>query len=112
MTQYPEAFLARELGMCYVNISLITDYDVGLDDAAAPVSAAAVFAVMEAINDALRGLLHRLVSDPRRAVGADVREKAASARRQAVSRRRHQEPIASATLTSTTMASARNRPEA
>lgn len=31
MTQYPEAYLARELEMCYVNISLITDYDVGLE---------------------------------------------------------------------------------
>ncbi len=30
MTQYPECYLARELEMCYVNISLITDYDVGL----------------------------------------------------------------------------------
>ena len=29
MTQYPECYLARELEMCYVNISLITDYDVG-----------------------------------------------------------------------------------
>ncbi len=32
MTQYPEAFLARELGICYANISLITDYDAGLED--------------------------------------------------------------------------------
>ena len=31
MTQYPEAYLARELEMCYVNISLVTDYDVGLE---------------------------------------------------------------------------------
>jgi 5'-methylthioadenosine phosphorylase len=31
MTQYPEAYLARELEMCYVNLSLITDYDVGVD---------------------------------------------------------------------------------
>jgi 5'-methylthioadenosine phosphorylase len=31
MTGYPEAYLARELEMCYVNISLITDYDVGLE---------------------------------------------------------------------------------
>ncbi|MDD5455941.1 MAG: S-methyl-5'-thioadenosine phosphorylase [Candidatus Margulisbacteria bacterium] len=31
MTQYPEAILARELEMCYVNISLITDYDCGLE---------------------------------------------------------------------------------
>ncbi len=30
MTQYPEAILAREAEMCYVNVSLITDYDVGV----------------------------------------------------------------------------------
>ena len=29
MTAYPEGWLARELGMCYANLSLITDYDVG-----------------------------------------------------------------------------------
>lgn len=32
MTQYPEVSLARELEMCYVNLSLITDYDAGLED--------------------------------------------------------------------------------
>ena len=31
MTQYPEVVLARELEMCYVNISLVTDYDVGIE---------------------------------------------------------------------------------
>ena len=31
MTQYPECYLARELEICYVNISLITDFDVGLE---------------------------------------------------------------------------------
>ena len=31
MTQYPEAILARELEICYLEISLITDYDVGLE---------------------------------------------------------------------------------
>ena len=31
MTGYPEALLARELELCYVNVSLITDYDVGLE---------------------------------------------------------------------------------
>ena len=30
MTQYPEAALARELAVCYTNISLITDFDAGL----------------------------------------------------------------------------------
>jgi 5'-methylthioadenosine phosphorylase len=29
MTQYPEAYLCRELGMAVVNIALITDYDAG-----------------------------------------------------------------------------------
>ena len=31
MTQYPEVCLARELEICYVNISIITDYDTGLE---------------------------------------------------------------------------------
>ncbi len=41
MTQYPECALARELELCYVNISLITDYDVGVegDVAVIPVTA-------------------------------------------------------------------------
>ena len=31
MTQYPEVILARELEMCYLNLCLVTDYDVGLE---------------------------------------------------------------------------------
>ncbi len=31
MTQIPEVQLARELEMCYVNIAVITDYDVGVE---------------------------------------------------------------------------------
>ncbi|MCE1245368.1 MAG: S-methyl-5'-thioadenosine phosphorylase [Firmicutes bacterium] len=38
MTGYPEGYLARELEMCYVNISLITDYDVGVEGLSEPVS--------------------------------------------------------------------------
>ena len=39
MTGYPEAWLARELGLCYANVSLITDYDVGVaGDDRGPVS--------------------------------------------------------------------------
>jgi len=30
MTQYPEVTLARELALCYINISMVTDYDAGL----------------------------------------------------------------------------------
>jgi len=32
MTQYPEVVLAREAEICYLNISLATDYDAGLID--------------------------------------------------------------------------------
>ena len=32
MTQYPEVVLTRELGMCYLNISLVTDWDVWIAD--------------------------------------------------------------------------------
>jgi 5'-methylthioadenosine phosphorylase len=31
MTQYPEVTLARELEMCCLNLSLVTDYDAGLE---------------------------------------------------------------------------------
>jgi 5'-methylthioadenosine phosphorylase len=30
MTQYPECYLAREFGLCYVATAMITDYDVGV----------------------------------------------------------------------------------
>jgi 5'-methylthioadenosine phosphorylase len=60
MTQYPEAYLARELEMCYVNISLITDYDVGVEGAP-PVSHEEVIRVFNANNERLRKLLFALV---------------------------------------------------
>jgi len=49
MTQYPEVALARELGMCYVNMSLVTDYDAGLDESpeVKPVTQERVFHVFE-----------------------------------------------------------------
>jgi 5'-methylthioadenosine phosphorylase len=33
MTAYPEGYLARELELCYANISMVTDHDVGVDGA-------------------------------------------------------------------------------
>ena len=30
MTQYPECYFARELGMCYATVATVTDYDVGV----------------------------------------------------------------------------------
>jgi purine nucleoside phosphorylase len=45
MTQYPEPVLARELGLRYGSIGLVTDHDAGLDDrpSVAPVTQEAVF---------------------------------------------------------------------
>ncbi len=45
MTQYPEAYLCRELGMAVVNISLITDYDAGVLAGTEAVTAHDVLAV-------------------------------------------------------------------
>jgi 5'-methylthioadenosine phosphorylase len=63
MTQYPEVILARELELCYVNISLITDYDVGLEGMpdVAPVSVAEVERVFASNNDRVRSLILGLI---------------------------------------------------
>ncbi len=63
MTQYPEAALARELEMCYVNISLITDYDAGLAGHIAPVTAEEVVKTFNANNIKLKELLFELVPE-------------------------------------------------
>ena len=47
MTQYPEAYLCRELGMAVVNIALITDYDAGVLEGTTAVTAHDVLAVFE-----------------------------------------------------------------
>jgi 5'-methylthioadenosine phosphorylase len=63
MTQYPEAWLARELELCYANVMLVTDYDVGLEGMphVEPVSADAAFEVFRQNLDRLRALLFRAV---------------------------------------------------
>jgi 5'-methylthioadenosine phosphorylase len=60
MTQYPECWLAREAELCYANVSLVTDYDVGLEGMD-PVSADTAFAVFRDNVDRLRALLFRAV---------------------------------------------------
>ncbi len=61
MTQYPECWLARELELCYANVSLVTDYDVGLEAMpnVEPVSTASAFGVFQENLERLRALLHR-----------------------------------------------------
>jgi 5'-methylthioadenosine phosphorylase len=60
MTQYPEALLARELELCYANISLITDYDVGVEGVP-PVTNDEVIRVFNENNDRLRDLLFAII---------------------------------------------------
>jgi 5'-methylthioadenosine phosphorylase len=60
MTQYPEALLARELEICYANISLITDYDVGLEGIP-PVTNDEVVRVFNENNAKLRDLLFAVI---------------------------------------------------
>ncbi len=47
MSQYPEAWLCRELGMAVVNISLITDYDAGVHEGTEMVDATSVLEVFQ-----------------------------------------------------------------
>ena len=56
MTQFPEAILARELELCYGNVALVTDYDVGVDDIPA-VTHEEVLKVFGENIDTLRDLL-------------------------------------------------------
>ena len=56
MTQFPEVALARELELCFANVALVTDYDVGVDDIA-PVSHAEVLKVFGENIETLRDLL-------------------------------------------------------
>jgi 5'-methylthioadenosine phosphorylase len=61
MTQYPEAYLARELEMCYVNISLITDYDVGIEGMP-PVSHHEVIEVFNRNNERVKRAIGSIVA--------------------------------------------------
>jgi 5'-methylthioadenosine phosphorylase len=60
MTGYPEVVLARELEMCYANVSLITDYDVGVPGAPA-VTHEEVIHAFQANNAKLRDLLFAVI---------------------------------------------------
>ncbi len=62
MTGYPEAVLARELQLCYANISLITDYDVGVADAPS-VTHEEVIRVFTENDEKLRKLLFALIPE-------------------------------------------------
>jgi 5'-methylthioadenosine phosphorylase len=67
MTQYPEAYLCRELGMAVVNISLITDYDAGVIEGTEAVNAHSVIEVFERNSARIRkvvlGMVQRFPAD-------------------------------------------------
>jgi len=67
MTQYPEAYLCRELGMGVVNISLITDYDSGVHAGTEAVTAHDVLEVFssnaEKIKKVVEDLIGRIPDD-------------------------------------------------
>jgi len=60
MTAYPEGHLARELELCYANISMVTDHDVGVEGTEA-VSAEQVVETFGDNNERLRELLFAVI---------------------------------------------------
>jgi 5'-methylthioadenosine phosphorylase len=67
MTQYPEAWLCRELGMAVVNIALITDYDAGIHEGTEVVDAQSVTEVFaqnaERIRKVVLDMIGRFPAD-------------------------------------------------
>lgn len=63
MTQYPEVHLVKELNMCPLNISLITDYDAGLVAGCEPVSHEAVMKIFQENISKLQKLLFKIIEN-------------------------------------------------
>ena len=74
MTAYPEGYLARELELCYANISMVTDHDVGVEGAE-PVTHETVLRVFTENNERLRELLFAAI--PR--IGSQPEDECATA---------------------------------
>ena len=58
MTLVPEITLAREMGMCYASVAMITDYDVWADK---PVSLEEVLETMNRNVEKVRGLIGAVI---------------------------------------------------
>ncbi len=65
MTQYPEVSLAREKGMCYQGIGIVTDYDSGIEgrEDIKPVTHAEVLKVFEKNIGVVKNLIHTTVPE-------------------------------------------------
>jgi len=62
MTQYPEGYLCRELGMAVVNIALITDYDAGVLEGTHAVTAHDVLEVFEKNAERIRKVVLDMIA--------------------------------------------------
>jgi len=64
MTQYPECYFARELGLCYGAIATVTDYDVGIPSTVSiqPGSMETVLAIFRRNTAKTVALLEKLAS--------------------------------------------------
>ena len=63
MTGYPEAMLARELAIPYVNLSLVTDFDAGLVCDVSPVTSAEVMRVFHQNLENIKRVLVQLLTN-------------------------------------------------
>lgn len=63
MTAFPEAYLVKEMDMCPLNISLITDYDAGLVGDVPPVSHHEVIEVFNSNVAHLKELLFKMIEN-------------------------------------------------
>jgi len=63
MTQYPECYLAREMGICYTNIALITDFDAGIEgnNDILPVTEDEVFRVFKENNEKVKKMIFEMI---------------------------------------------------
>ena len=58
MTLYPECILAREAELCYVSISIVTDYDVWAEN---PVSTKEVIEKAKESNEKIKNLILKVI---------------------------------------------------
>ncbi len=61
MSAFPENYLVRELDMCPLNITLVTDYDAGLVGDVPPVSHQEVIKVFNSNVENLKKLLFNMI---------------------------------------------------
>jgi 5'-methylthioadenosine phosphorylase len=82
MTQYPEVVLANELGICFANISLITDYDAGLEGQpgikASNINE--IMATFKSNNERVRELLFKMITSAPEEPCANCRKRAEEAK--------------------------------